>query len=463
MSLSIRKIALPLGPLICFLLWLAPGHPFSGTAQLTLGVALWMALWWISECVALEATALLPVLLFPLMGIMPAKEVAVSFGDPMMFLFLGGFVLARSMETWNLHRRLALNIVLRVGTQRKKLVLGFMIAVAFLSMWMSNTATAVMMLPIGLSILQQLDGEGKSPFATALMLSIAYAASIGGMATLIGTPPNLVLASLYEQQYGEAIDFGTWFQLGFPISILLLGIAWWVLTRTFEESEPIDNQQLRNSLRELGPMSAAEKKVAWVFFLTAMAWMSKPWTLKPFFPDISDTHIALLGAFALFLMPGDTKGRRLFEWSDAHRLPWGTLLLFGGGLALAAGFKSSGLASHLAGGFTALAGWPTWLVLVAVVAAINFLTEITSNLATTAVALPLLFPLAQACGLPPLILLGSATLAASCAFMLPVATAANTFAYGTGYIAQKDMVKIGLRMNTLSIAIISLLMWLLGG
>jgi sodium-dependent dicarboxylate transporter 2/3/5 len=314
-----------------------------------------------------------------------------------------------------------------------------------------------------LSILQQLDGEGKSPFATALMLSIAYAASIGGMATLIGTPPNLVLASLYEQQYGEAIDFGTWFQLGFPVSVLLLGIAWWVLTRTFEESEPIDNQQLRNSLRELGPMSAAEKKVAWVFFLTAMAWMSKPWTLKPFFPDISDTHIALLGAFALFLMPGDTKGRRLFEWSDAHRLPWGTLLLFGGGLALAAGFKSSGLASHLAGGFTALAGWPTWLVLVAVVAAINFLTEITSNLATTAVALPLLFPLAQACGLPPLILLGSATLAASCAFMLPVATAANTFAYGTGYIAQKDMVKIGLRMNTLSIAIISLLMWLLGG
>lgn len=463
MSVSIRKIALPAGPLIFLLLHFAQGHPFDGVTQSTLGVAIWMALWWISECVALEATALLPILLFPLLGIMEAKEVALSFGDPMMFLFLGGFVLARSMETWNLHRRLALNIVLRVGTQRKRLVLGFMIAVAFLSMWMSNTATAVMMLPIGLSILQQLEGEGKSPFATALILSIAYAASIGGMATLIGTPPNLVLASIYEQQYGEAIDFGTWFQLGLPVSILLLGIAWWVLTRTFEETQPLDNAELKKTLQALGPMSAAEKKVAWVFFLTAMAWMSKPWTLKPFLPAISDTHIALFGAFAMFLLPGENKGRRLFEWSDAHRLPWGTLLLFGGGLALAAGFESSGLAAQLAGNFTALSGWPTWMVLLTVVAVINFLTEITSNLATTAVALPLLLPLAQACGLPPLILLGSATLAASCAFMLPVATAANTFAYGTGYIAQKDMVKIGLRMNTLSIIIISLMMWLLGG
>ena len=462
MSLSIRKIALPLGPLICLALWAAPGYPFTGTAQLTLGVAIWMALWWISECIAIEATALLPILLFPLMGIMPAKVVAVSFGDPMIFLFLGGFVLARSMETWNLHRRLALNIVLRVGTQRKKLVLGFMIAVAFLSMWMSNTATAVMMLPIGLSILHQLDGEGKSPFATALILSIAYAASIGGMATLIGTPPNLVLASLYEQQYGEVVDFGTWFQLGFPVSVLMLIVAWWILTRNFEESEPIDNAELRKTLQELGPISAAEKRVAWVFFFTAVAWMSKPWTLSPYFPEISDTHIALLGAFALFLLPSHQNGRRLFEWSDAQRLPWGTLLLFGGGLSLAAGFESSGLAAHLASGFTALAGWPNWIVLVAVVTAINFLTEITSNLATTAVALPLLFPLAQACGLPPLILLGSATLSASCAFMLPVATAANTFAYGTGYVAQRDMIRIGLRMNTVSIAIISLLMWLLG-
>ncbi|MFZ9754532.1 MAG: SLC13 family permease [Bacteroidia bacterium] len=462
MTFSMRRIALPLGPLIFAALWANPGFPFEGQVQSTLGVALWMALWWISECVALEATSLLPILLFPMLGILDAKQVALSYGDPMMYLFLGGFVLAQSMENWNLHKRMALNIVLRLGADRKRLILGFMIAVAFLSMWMSNTATAAMMLPIGISLLRQSGSEPRSPYATALILSIAYAASIGGMATIIGTPPNMVLAAVFEQEYGQTLTFGRWFSLGFPVSVILLFATWWVLTRRLEAESEVDTQRLKNELSQLGPFSAAEKKVALVFALTALAWMTRPVLLKPWLPAISDSHIALLGAFCMFLLPGEKGGRRLFEWSEAHRLPWGTLLLFGGGLALAAAFESSGLAGSLASGFTALAGWPNWLVLLLVVAAINFLTEITSNLATTAVALPLLHPLAQACGMPPLALLGAATLAASCAFMLPVATAANTFAYGTGFVAQKDMIRTGLRLNFISIVVISLLLWWLG-
>lgn len=441
----------------------------SETANAVLASAVWIAIWWITEALPIAVTALLPIILFPLSGGLSLRETTASYGHKYIFLFIGGFILAIAIEKWSLHRRIALNIIKLVGTNVVHIILGFMIATAFLSMWISNTATAVMILPVGMAIVAQLKDNPKTIedenliFGKALMLAIAYSASIGGMATLIGTPPNLVLAGVVQESYGIEITFSQWFSFGFPISILFLILSWLYLTRIafkFKQKEfPGGRDEIERQLLTLGKLSFEEKLVAFVFVLTAFAWISRSFLLKQFIPAIDDTIIAVTSAILLFLLPSKTHKKRLLDWSDTVRLPWGILILFGGGMALAQGFENSGLAIWLGEQMTSLNTIPLLLLLLILIGSVNFLTEITSNLATTAMLLPVLVSLASAIGVHPYYLLVGATVAASCAFMLPVATPPNAVVFGSGYLKIEDMVKKGLWMNLISIGLLTLIVY----
>ena len=365
--------------------------------------------------------------------------------------------MAIAIEKWNLHRRIALTIIRIVGTNVVNIILGFMIATAFLSMWISNTATAVMILPVGIAIVEQLKDNPatkeneNSIFGKALMLAIAYSASIGGMATLIGTPPNLVLAGVVQKTYGVDITFAQWFSFGFPISVLLLAICWLYLTKFAfkfkQKTFPGGRDEINRQLKVLGKVSYEEKTVLTVFALTAFAWITRSFLLKQYIPAIDDTIIAIVFAILLFILPSKTKNKKILAWKDAVKLPWGILLLFGGGMALALGFDSSGLALWLGQQMSTLETLSLFLLLLILIAAVNFLTEITSNLATTAMILPVLAPLAILLNIHPYFLMVGATVAASCAFMLPVATPPNAVVFGSGYLKIEDMVKKGVWMN----------------
>ena len=389
-----------------------------------------------------------------------------------MFLYLGGFILALAIQKWNLHKRIALNIIKVVGTNVQKIILGFMVATAFLSMWISNTATAVMMLPIGIAIIKQMKDLKNSPedenliFGKALMLSIAYSASIGGIATLIGTPPNLVFAGIIQETYNIEISFLKWFQFGLPISILLLAISWVYLTKVafkFKQNEFNEGkEEINRQLEELGSISYEEKIVLSVFVLTGLAWILRTYLLNKFIPNLDDSIIALISGISLFLFQANNqegKKEKIMNWEDAVKLPWGILLLFGGGLAIAQGFQSSGLANWIAENLTQLNGFSLFIILLVVITAVNFLTEITSNLATTAMLLPILAPTAVILGVHPYILMVGATLAASCAFMLPVATPPNAVVFGSNYLKISDMVRVGILMNIISIIIIFMMVY----
>jgi sodium-dependent dicarboxylate transporter 2/3/5 len=346
-----------------------------------------------------------------------------------------------------------------------------MVATAFMSMWISNTATAVMMLPIAIAIVAQLKDDPNTIekenliFGKALMLGIAYSASIGGLSTLIGTPPNLVLAGVVEETFGYEITFAQWFKFGFPISIVLLFLCWKYLTsfafKFKQKSFPGGREEISKQLKALGNISYEEKLVAGVFALTAFAWISRSFLLKSIIPGIDDTIIGLIGAIVIFLLPTKNKKRRLINWDEAVKLPWGILLLFGGGMALAAGFKDSGLALWIGSQMTLLDGVSLFLLVFILIAAVNFLTEITSNLATTAMLLPILYPMAITIDVHPFILMVSATVAATCAFMLPVATPPNAVVFGSGYLRIPDMVRVGIWMNLLSIILLSLFVYFL--
>ena len=359
---------------------------------------------------------------------------------------------------------MALHIIKLIGTNIYKVILGFMVATAFLSMWISNTATAVMMLPIGMSIVSQLKDNPTTVenenaiFGKALMLSIAYSASIGGIATLIGTPPNLVMAGFVLKTYGIEITFGQWFQFGLPISILLLTIAWVYLTRfafKFEQKEfPGGKDEVNRLLQELGPIKYEEKIVLLVFVLTALCWITRSFLLQDLIPGIDDTIIAIGAAILLFILPTKKRNDRIINWGDSIRIPWGIILLFGGGMALAAGFQETGLALWLGNQIDLLTGISLALLVVIILFSVNFLTEITSNLATAAMLLPILAPVAVSLGVDPFILIVAATTAASCAFMLPVATPPNAVVFGSGYLEIIDMVKSGFWMNIISIVIL---------
>tara|TARA_R110002012_G_scaffold160895_2_gene322906 strand:+ start:18503 stop:19945 length:1443 start_codon:yes stop_codon:yes gene_type:complete len=470
MKLTKQNIGLFLGP-IMFIIILIFFHPedLSIPANAILASAVWVAIWWITEALHIAVTALLPIILFPLSGGLALKATTASYGHKYIFLFFGGFVLAIAIEKWNLHKRIALTIIRIVGTNVNHIILGFMVATAFLSMWISNTATAVMILPIGIAIVLQLKDnpdtieDENQIFGKALMLAIAYSASIGGMATLIGTPPNLVLAGVVQESYGVEITFSQWFIFGFPISLVFLFLTWIYITRVAFKLKlkefPGGKSEINNQLKKLGSISYEEKMIFLVFILTAFAWISRSFLLQKFLPQIDDTIIAMCSAFVLFLLPSKEKGHNLIRWKDAIKLPWDILILFGGGMALALGFESSGLALWIGNQLIALETLPLILLLLILITAVNFLTEITSNLATTAMLLPVLVSLANVIGINPYILLVGATVAASCAFMLPVATPPNAVVFGSGYLKIQDMIKKGFWMNILSIILLTIIVY----
>ncbi|MDY7393959.1 DASS family sodium-coupled anion symporter [Aureibaculum sp. 2210JD6-5] len=465
-----QKIGLILGPIV-FALTLLFFHPegLSKEANAVLAATLWIAIWWITEAIPIAVTALLPIVLFPLSGGLDIASTSGSYGHKYVFLYLGGFIIAIAIEKWNLHRRIALNIINLIGSDVRKIILGFMLATAFLSMWISNTATSVMMLPIGIAIIKQLKDNPNTAedenqiFGKALMLSIAYSASIGGIATLIGTPPNLVLAGVVEETYGYEITFSQWFMFGFPISVVLLFICWKYLTRfafTFRQKEfPGGRAEIKRLLQKLGKISYEEKVVTFVFALTAFCWITRSFLLEKILPQLDDTIIAIAFAVLLFLIPSKDKKEKLINWDEAVKLPWGIIILFGGGMALAKGFEVSGLAFWLGNQMTAFGGLTLILLVFVLIASVNFLTEITSNLATTAMLLPVLAPMALTVDVHPFILMTAAAVAASCAFMLPVATPPNAVVFGSGYLRIPDMVSKGIVMNVISIIILTLFVY----
>ena len=468
-AIKTKNIGLVSGPL-SFILVILFFYPEGLTLQANAIIAstVWMAIWWITEAIPISVTALLPIILFPLTGGLELSETTASYGHKYVFLYLGGFIIAIAMQKWNLHKRIALNIISFIGTNVIKIILGFMVATAFLSMWISNTATAVMMLPIAMAIVDQLkdnpdtiENENKI-FGKALMLGIAYSASIGGISTLIGTPPNLILAGVVEETFGYEITFSTWFKFGFPISLILLFLCWKYLTgiafKFEQKSFPGGIKEIKKQLQKIGTISYEEKLVALIFTLTAIAWVTRD-ILKLIIPVIDDTIIVMISALIIFLLPTNDKKRRLINWEEASKLPWGILLLFGGGMALASGFKESGLALWIGTQMTLLDGINLFLLLFFLIASVNFLTEITSNLATTAMLLPILYPMAMTIDVHPFILMVSAAVAASCAFMLPVATPPNAVVFGSGYLRIPDMVRVGIWMNVLSIILLSVFVY----
>lgn len=462
------------GPMafLLILLFFRP-EELSPAANAVLATTVWIGIWWVTEVIPIAATALLPIILFPLTEGLSVKATTAAYGHRYIFLYMGGFIIAIAIEKYNLHRRIALSVINAVGSKLSNIVLGFMIATAFLSMWISNTATAVMMLPIGMAIISTFrdhklsDNQEADHFGKALLLAIAYSASIGGLGTLIGTPPNLVLAGIFTEMYGTEITFLDWLKIGLPISLTLLVICWLFLTRSAfritNRSFPGGMSEIKDQLRALGKPGKEEKRILVVFVLTAVAWISRSYLITPYLPGVDDTVIALTGAMVLFLLPSGQDGQPLMNWEDAVKLPWGIIILFGGGMAIAQGFQTSGLAAYIGNQLTVLDGFPTWAVIFIIVLSMNFLTEITSNLATTAMILPILAPMASSFGLHPLILMVPATLAASCAFMLPVATPPNAVVFGADLLRIPDMMRAGFWLNLLSVVLITAVSYFLIG
>ena len=458
-----------LGPSI-FLFMMILGTPtdMPSAAYGVLAATIWISIWWISEAVPIPITSLLPIVLFPMVGDMSMKEVTSPYATPIIFLFIGGFILALAMEKWQLHRRIALHIIHLVGTNMRQIVLGFIMATGFLSMWISNTATTLMMLPIALSVItqfqyfnekNQLQIQGADKFGKALVLSIAYAASIGGMATLVGTPTNLIFAQNVKEFYHVDIPFDQWFWVSLPISLILLVVCWQHIVRW---AFPLSKQKIeagkiviQSQLQSLGKMTLEEKWVLGIFATVALAWISRRYLITPFFPKINDINIALMGAFLLFIIPSSSKkGEQLMDWKTSLKLPWGVLILFGGAFSLAAAFESSGLTQWIAARLSLLKGIPLWIILLLLVAGVNFLTEITQNMATCTLMMPILAASAKALDLHPYPLMVGTCIAASCAFMLPFATAPNAIVFGSGVFNIREMIRAGFWLNLVSIVVI---------
>lgn len=468
-SYTIRQIiGLCLGPALFLLLQfvIAP-NDMTIEARSVLGITLWIATWWITEPVPIPATSLLPIILLPLTGATDAKTVSEAYGNTTIFLFMGGFMIALAMEKWELHKRVAISILTMVGTNAKMIVLGFMIATGFISMWISNTAAALMMLPIGMAIISQVqsifsDQNEKNAinFQKSMLLGIAYGASIGGLGTLIGTPPNLIFAGVVREIYGYEISFVRWMLLGVPLASALLIITWYYLTKiafpikikNIEGSQNI----IANEKIKLGKMDYEEKMVSLIFVVTAICWVIRP-LINKFVPGVDDTSIAIGAGLALFVIPSRNKrGDKLLDWEATKKLPWGILLLFGGGLAIANGFISSGLAKWIIAQLNILAGIELIIILLALSIIVKFLTEVTSNTATATMLLPIMASLALAINVHPFSLMIAATLTAALAFMMPVGTPPNAIVFATNCLRIGDMVKAGLIINVISIFIVVL-------
>lgn len=484
---------LVLGLMVCCLILILPVSVFqTREIQVTVAITVLMVLWWTTEAIPIPITSLVPLIIFPLCGVMTLDSATSSFSDRIIFLFLGGFIIASSMERWNLHRRIALAIILRTGNSPRMIVLGFMIATAFISIWISNSATAMMMIPIALSIIGIMelkrssdpdDNQDGAEFAKALVISIAYAATIGGFGSIIGSPPNGIFIAQMKTLFPGAppISFLDWMAFGIPLVLIFLPITWlWLIYGPFRNLPrrlSHSHEALTEEREKLGPISPGERWTLIVFVMTALMWLfsvtktigtiSIP-GIDSIFPGIDDSTIALFGALLLFLLPVDIKkGEFTMNWKTAVKIPWGILLLFGGGICLSKAFISSGLTELLAKLITSLNILDVFSIILLVVIAVSFLSEITSNTAIATVMMPVMAATSLSLSVNPVILMLSACLAASIGFILPVATPPNAIAYGTGYITMKDMMKAGFVMDLAGIVIIVLIMytlvlWVLG-
>ena len=487
MNANVSTVGLWAGPALAVLTFtlLPDADPSAQTGLVTAGrvtaaLAVWMATWWLTEALPLAATALLPVVVLPLAEVSTITEATAPYATPLIFLFLGGFIIGLAVQRFGLHRRIALRILLLVGTSPRRLIAGFMLASAALSMWISNTATAIMMLPIGARLLNMLKEQALSAsdtasgdatrdhasFATALLLGIAYACSIGGIGTLIGTPPNLILAAFLRNQYDIDVSMAEWLAVGLPLVAILLPLTWLYLTRVaFKISDqplPCGADLIKQELSALGRMSRGEHIVLWVFLTTALAWILRPqvaaWTGHD---NLSDATIAMCAAMLLFIIPVQRSPRQAaMDWDTAKQLPWDILILFGGGLSLASAIGATGVDAFIGSGFSQFAGVAPYLLVLAVTVGVILLTEITSNTAVTTTLLPVLAATAVTTGAAPGMLLTAATMAASCAFMLPVATPPNAVVFASGYVHVAQMARAGLALNFAAAITISVIVYL---
>ena len=460
-----RLSALIIGPVAMLIILMLPAPAsLSHEAWKLVALASWMVIWWMTEAAPVPVTALLPITMMPMLDIASQKAVGASYGHPLIFLFLGGFLIASAMQRWGLHKRIALRIVKLVGIGPDGIIAGFMLATAFLSMWISNTATTVMMFAVAISMVEFISGhmgdrEMARRFGVALLLGVAYSASIGGVATLIGTPPNTLLASFLMDTYQISIDFGTWMLIGLPLVLIMLPITWFLLCKLVFPIRGVDLTKaahlIDKELDELGEMSKGEKIVLVVFLITAFMWIFRKVIVGATGLPITDTSIALLAATVLFVLPASIeKGQFTVEWDAAKKVPWGVLLLFGGGLALAGAFKSTGLAAAIGQAVGGLGAVDITLIVLVTIAAIIFLTEITSNTATTATFLPILGAVAVGLDQSPMVLAIPAALAASMAFMMPVATPPNAIVFSYEGLHISDMMKAGLWLNLITIGLV---------
>ncbi|MCO4761498.1 MAG: SLC13/DASS family transporter [Myxococcales bacterium] len=480
----------PLGLVLALLAWqLLPAPADYPLVPAMTGVAVWMAVWWVFEVVPIPVTALLPLILLPLSDIAPLKVVSANYGKPIIFLFLGGFMLALALERSELHRRIALNIVRLIGQQPRRLLLGFMLASASLSMWISNTASVMVMLPIGLSVIGQAKAANNRGFKTALMLGIAYGANIGGMATPVGTPPNLVFLEVFRKLFPNApeVGFAQWMTIGLPVTFVFILLAWWVLsfvvfklpaaaTDSSAGASATENDGIAAAYKALGPMRKDEWFAGGIFALAAVLWVTGSdlhlggWTLPGWrstlgLAQFGDASVAVACAMLLFIVPStDRPGETLLDWHTAqHRTPWALILLFGGGFALAGGFKSSGLSATIGGGVSGLIGTAPIVIIAVVCIGLTFLTELTSNTATATLVLPIIANAAPGLGIDPRALMIPATLSASCAFMMPVSSPTQAIVFGSGHVRIADMVRAGFWLNGVGVIVVVGLFWLLAG
>lgn len=467
-----------LGPLL-FALTLLLFHPddLSVKGIYVLAITLWIATWWITEAIPIAATSLLPLILLPIGHVLNPEEVSAQYGNDIIFLFLGGFILAIAMERWNLHTRVALSIINTLGTSTGKILLGFMIATGFLSMFVSNTAAVMIMIPIGLAIIKEANElksqntkpESISKFEQSLVLAIGYAGTIGGLGTLIGTPPLIILKGQYQSAFGEEISFAKWMIIGVPTVIVLLFLVWiyirYIAFKHDMKELPGGQKLIKEKLSELGKMKYEEKIVSVVFLLASFLWISREFLLKhwSYTSEVADGTIAMFISVLLFLIPAKNKEKhkRIIDWEVAKELPWGVLILFGGGLALAKGISESGLAKWLGEQLRLIEGVSPLIIVIVITIFVLFLTEITSNTATATMILPILATLSVAVNVHPLLLMVPAAMAANCAYMLPVGTPPNAIVFGTGKIGIKRMASVGVWVNLLSIIIVVLVVYFL--
>lgn len=463
----VRRAGLMIGPL-AFVLILASPKPaaLSGDAWVVVALSFLMALWWMTEALPMGATAMLPILILPLGGVTTVKAATTPFAEPIIFLLLGGSMVALSIERWGLHKRIALGVVGAVGTAPSRLVLGFILATGFLSMWMSNSATTMMVLPIALSVGAVL---GDRKLTVALLLGVAYAASLGGMGTLIGTPPNSMTAGFINQSFGVQVSFLDWMRLGVPVMLVMLPLCWLLLTRVTQKissaPSPEAEALIARERSMLGPITPPQLRVALLCLSLALIWAFRGLITKlPGLGALTDEMVAVGFALLMFLLPAGDRVRpeaRILDWSDTAKINWGIILLFGGGLSLAAAIDKTGLAQWMGQGLAGLTGLPPFLLALLLAAGVCFLSEIASNTALVAALLPVLGATAKAAGVDPLVLILPATLAASCGFMLPAATGPNAIAFGTGRIKSAEMLRAGLLLDLAGIIVIASLSTLL--